>query len=150
MSKQEYLSKQLDEQIKRFDYESKKHKTLHRMLRYTVFGLTAVSTVLASVSLTFPQWQTGLSLGIVAVTAVIALVAAIDGIRKPGELWIHERTTLYQLKDIKRAFDYSVSHSDQSACPDRYFDQMQAVLGAAGEKWQHQIVSKKPEPTPDT
>jgi hypothetical protein len=146
MGKHECLTSQIDDQIDRFGCESKKHKIMHRRFRYLIFGLTGISTMLAGVSLTYPTWHTELSLGVLIVTAVIALVTSIDGVHKPGELWIHERGTFYQLKDIKRAFEYHASKSDQPDCSDTYFEQMQAVLGSAGEKWQRQIVAGKKEP----
>ena len=127
---------------------SSKHKRMHRCFRYAIFGLTGVSTVLAGVSLKFPDWNTSLSLGILIVTAIIALVASIDGVRKPGELWIHERATLYQLKDIRRAVGFRLANPEGSKSLDDYFELMQAVLGTAGDKWQRQIVTAGKEPSP--
>ena len=100
MSKENKLKGELEEQISRFDKESTKHKKLYRLLRYTTLGLTGLATVLASAALTFAGIQDLLNVTIVVVTASAGVITSIEGLRKPAELWIHERNVLYALKDI--------------------------------------------------
>jgi hypothetical protein len=68
---------------------------LYRKLRYWVFGLTSSSTVLASVALGFAKLQPIMSLVVVSTTAAAGVVTCIEGVRKPGELWILERNVFY-------------------------------------------------------
>lgn len=141
MSKHNQLMAELDVQIKRLDDESSKHKNMYRVFRYLVFALTASSTALASLSLSFQEMQMAFSLSIVVITATVGVVTSIEGLRKPGELWVHERATYYNLKDIKRELEFRTADDDNPVSVDEFFDRMQAVLGAAGEKWRRQIVS---------
>src|SRR2546423_12364244 len=106
MSKRDYLLAQLDEEIERFDRDSTTHKKMYRAMRYAVFTLTAVSTGLASLAVAFPQSQSTISLVIVFVSAAAGVVSSVEGLRKPAELWIHERTTHYALKDLKRDLEF--------------------------------------------
>lgn len=140
MSKLEFLRAQLDEHIDNFDVESRKHKQLYRGLRYTVFTLTAASAVLASLALTTVASDRWINLLIVILSATIGVLTSIEGIRKPSELWIHERNTHYALKDLKRELEYTAAESLSSAIVDDFFARLQAILGAAGEKWNRQIV----------
>jgi|SRR5215813_1780818 len=142
MSKQEYLVKQLAEHIKWFDDESKSHKKLYRNLRYVVFGLTACSTALASLSLALPQLRAPISVAIVFSTASIGVVTSIEGLRKAGELWIHERTVYYSLRDLERDLGFrSAGETDPSVVDDIY-RRMQEVLGSARDRWSRQIAGR--------
>jgi hypothetical protein len=124
MNKQEYLLAQLDEQIKRFDKESGEHKNMYRELRYIVFALTACSTALASLALAFPAFQSPISLAIVVLTTAIGVVTSFEGLRKPGELWIHERTTYYALLDLKRELEYQSAAQNEPIPVDEMFGRM--------------------------
>jgi hypothetical protein len=105
-----------------------------------VFSLTACSTVLAGLALSYPKLQGTLNMVILLVTAAIGVLTSIEGLRKPGELWIHERTTHYALKDLKRDLEYRTAELEQRVVLDDFFLRLQAILGAAGEKWDRNIV----------
>jgi hypothetical protein len=149
MGKYDYLIAQLDELIERFDRESKKHRIMYRGFRYFVFILTGISTVLASSSLTAPpEIHNALSLSIVVITAIVAIVTSIDGLRKPGELWVHEQTIRNQLKDIKRAMEFHFTENSDSRSVDAFFDLMQRALGGAEETWREKIAGRRIQITP--
>ena len=69
MHRRQFLLKQIDDKIEVFQRESTRHKHFHRRMRYAAFGLTAASTVLASLALTYPGLQAELNLGVVLVSA---------------------------------------------------------------------------------
>lgn len=139
MAKLDNLIAQLQEQIDNFDKESEKHKKLYRRLRYSVFLLAAASTFLASLSLPFPDLTKPLNLTIVFVSAAVGVFSSIEGLRKPAELWIHERGIYYALKDLLREVQYYDSNGFSDEQLDRYFSRMQAILGASVEKWGQQV-----------
>ena len=99
MSKEDNLKTELEKQIRRFKFESTKHKKLYRCLRYSSLILTGLATVLASVALNYNVIQDLLNITIVVVTASAGIITSIEGLRKPAELWIHERSVLYALID---------------------------------------------------
>lgn len=155
MGKHEVLMTELEGTIKHFNQESTSHKKMFRGFRYTVFILTAGSTALASLNLSVPNLQgilpgefadseeiigTMINLAIVLVTAAVAVVTAIEGLRKPAELWIHERTIYYSLLDIKRELLFRTADGEKDISVNDLFEKMQAVLGSAGEKWSRNIV----------
>ncbi len=142
MSKGDCLAKQLADHISWFEKESKAHKRLHRTLRYLVFTLTAVSTALAGLALAIPDIQRPINIAIVLVTASIGLVTSIEGLRKPSELWIHERTIYYSLKDLQRELQFHGDESPEQKFSDDVFDRMQIVLGSARDRWSRQIAGK--------
>jgi hypothetical protein len=142
MSKGDCLAKQLSDHIAWFEKESKAHKRLHRTLRYLVFSLTAASTALAGFALAVPEIQKPINIVIVFVTASIGLVTSIEGLRKPSELWIHERTIYYSLKDLQRELQFHGTESQESKFADDVFDRMQIVLGSARDRWSRQIAGK--------
>ena len=145
MGSREHLMTEIETQIGRFDKESTKHKRMYRAFRYTIFLLTGTATVLAGVSLAHPQMQPLYGVLIVITTALAAFVTSVDGVRKPNELWIHERTTLYQLKDLKRELEFqSVVDKDAVKVAD-YFNRLQNLLDASGKKWSGQIVGMDPK-----
>jgi hypothetical protein len=97
-----YLTHVLDNRIDRFDKESTSHKKLFRRFRYIVFGLTALSSVLAGLALAFPRIQTEITVVIILTAAATGIATSVEGLRKPNELWIHERTIYYSLLDLQR------------------------------------------------
>jgi hypothetical protein len=142
MSKGDCLAKQLADHIAWFEKESKAHKRLHRRLRYLVFAFTAVSTALAGLALAMPEIQKPINIAIVLVTASIGLVTSIEGLRKPSELWIHERTIYYSLKDLQRELQFHGDEGPEQKFADDVFDRMQIVLGSARDRWSRQIAGK--------
>lgn len=149
MDKKECLAMQLATHIDWFDKESKGHKQLHRKLRYLAFSLTALSTVLAGLALAAPELQTSSNVAIVLTTAVAGLATSIEGLRKPGELWIHERTLYYSLKDLKRKLEFGTSEDHDPKIVDTIFYEMQDVLGSARERWSRQVAGKAGKESPD-
>ena len=142
MSKEENLKKEVEKQISIFDGESKIHKKLYRILRYTVYILTGAATILSSLALTVTEFQTWLNMAIVIVTASAGVVTSIEGLRKPAELWIHERNVYNQLKDLQRKLDYVAGTNGTIEDIDNYFDQLQQILGSSQEKWTKQVMTK--------
>lgn len=135
MSKREYLLEQLNAKIADFKDASASHKSLYRRLRYSVFFLTALSALLAGTALKCPEFNAGISLTIVLVSAAIGVVTSVEGLRKPAELWIHERTTYYALTDLKREAEFKIDEDSPPEVIELYFFKMQEILGASGEKW---------------
>jgi hypothetical protein len=139
MSKEDYLLKQLTEHIGWFDKESNKHKRMYRRLRYVVFGLTACSTALAGCALASPRLQIPINVAIVITTAAVGIVTSIEGLRKPGELWIHERTVYYSLRDLQRDLSYRLAEQTDPRVTDEVYERMQDVLGSARDRWSRQV-----------
>src|ERR1044071_4870694 len=141
-TKKGLLETQLCEHIGRFDKESKKHKHMYRGLRYIVFGLTACSTVLAGLAIALPERQLAINIAIVFTTAAVGVCTSIEGLRKPSELWIHERTIFASLKDLERELKYRLADPSNPETIDDVFQRMQDVLGSARDRWSRQIVGQ--------
>ncbi|MCU0836429.1 MAG: DUF4231 domain-containing protein [Chromatiaceae bacterium] len=139
MDKRAYLLDQLQSKINDFKKDSEKHKTLYRQLRYTVFVLTSISTVLAGLAIKLPEFSSIISMAIVFVSAAVGVLTSIEGIRKPAELWIHERTTYYALQDLKREVEFKLGEDSSPEVTEKYFFRTQELLGASGEKWNRHI-----------
>lgn len=122
MGKLEHLKNQIEENIDWFDRESTKHKRIHRFCRYTVFGLTAISAILAGLAVKFQQFQAALNIGIITTTALIGAVTSFEGLRKAGELWVTERGFHYALIDLKRELDFKTVDDQADLNLDDYFD----------------------------
>ena len=142
MGGREHLMTEIDEQIGRFDKELTKHKHMYRRFRYAIFLLSGTATVLAGVSLAHAQMQPLYGVLIVITTALAAFVTSVDGVRKPNELWIYERTTLYQLKDLKRELEFQSAIDKDGVKVVDFFQRLQDILGASGKKWSGQVVSR--------
>jgi hypothetical protein len=141
-TKKGLLEKQLGEHITRFDKESTKHKRMYRRFRYFVFGLTACSTLLAGLAIALPDLQRSINIAIVFTTAAVGVVTSIEGLRKPSELWIHERTIFASLKDLERELQYRLAEPSDPKSIDDVFERMQDVLGSARDRWSRQIVGQ--------
>jgi hypothetical protein len=112
-------------------------------MRYIIFGLAALSTILAGIAVGSEAIQYYLNIGIVVTTASISVVTSIEGLRKPSELWIMERNLFYSLKDLKREFEFHLEANRDSISVEKYFDQMQTILNSAGEKWSKKVAKNK-------
>lgn len=134
----DFLNKELDIHIERFDKESKRHKKMYRSTKYIIFVLTALSTILAGIAVGSGQAQYYLNICIIITTAAIGVANSFDGLRKPGKLWTLERNIYYSLKDLKRELMFDLERNEEVAI-EKYFDRFQAVLNAAGEKWTRNV-----------
>jgi hypothetical protein len=143
MDKRQYLLKQLTDRVDDFKADSERHKHMYRRLRYSLFFLTSLSTLLAGLSLRFPESSPGMSVAILSVSAVAGVLTSIEGLRKPAELWIHERTTYYMLMDLRREIEFAVVGETSEEAVGEYFSRMQQVLGASAEKWNRNIVGTR-------
>lgn len=143
MGKREYLVNQLELKINSFKVDSRRHKNFYRRLRYSVFVLTSISTLLAGLglSLKVSDYSSIINLAIVFVSAAVGVITSIEGIRKPAELWIHERTTYYALMDLKREVEFKLDENSSLELVEKYFFKMQDILGASGQNWNRKIAS---------
>jgi hypothetical protein len=149
MTKHAYLAAELDKHIAWFDKESTKHKNLSRRFRYCAFILTAAASVFAGLPVVFSEYQVPMSLLILVTTSTLTVVNSLEGLRKAGELWIHERTTLYRLHDLRRDLQF---HSEDPSNPvdvDALYNEMQECLQSARDRWDR-LVGKTPTTTEKT
>lgn len=135
MDKRKYLMDQLEQKIINFKEDSTRHKTMYRQLRYIVFILTSISAVLAGLAIKLPEFGSAINVAIVLVSAAVGVITSIEGLRKPAELWIHERTTYYALIDLKREVEFNLDENSSNEVIEKYFSSLQKLLGASGEKW---------------
>ena len=150
MARIDQLNTELTGQVKRFVDESEKHKSLYRILRYWLFGLTALSTILAGLALRAPTpARDAASLAVIVVNALAALVTSVEGLRKPADLWIHERNISYALKDLQREINYRCAGTITDKDIDDFFARMQTILSASLEKWVGAIQPHRPPQPPE-
>jgi hypothetical protein len=139
MAEIDFFKKELNNKIEHFRIHSKRHKSLYRNIRYVIFLLTGVSTVLAGIAIGSADIQQYLNIGVVIVTAGIGGLSSFEGLRKPSELWIMERNLFHSLTDLKRSFEFDLSKDEKNVDVQKYFDFMQILLNSAGEKWSKNV-----------
>jgi hypothetical protein len=142
-SKYERLLTEVRTEIDRFDVESTKHKKLYRRLRYSILGLTGAATALGSVKLILPQADNWAGFLIVLVTVAAGACTAVDGIRKPAELWMIERNIFHTLNDLRRELEFHGSDGSDEEHLDKYFARLQDILYSSSQKWSKNI--KEPQ-----
>lgn len=138
-SREEFLRKELKTRKEWFETQSKRHKRIYRTLRYVVFGLTALSAVLAGAALSYKAQQEWFNLAGLIATAIAGAVTSIEGVRKTLELWIHERNILYELIDLEREMNYEASESGALKDVDGYFKRLQYILTRSTEDWSKRV-----------
>ena len=150
MDKQKEFRAMLEEQIEFFSGEAEKHKRLYRTCRYSVSILGALSAVFAALSF----WVDAeiVKLAVVIASAASAVIAFREGLRKPYELWMNERSTNHALLDLKRAARFYLHESSADEEIEAYFLQMQSIVIASGKTWKsvvfpEQIGSQRPVST---
>jgi uncharacterized protein DUF4231 len=134
MEQHEVLEQELNCAIKRLHEDSQKHKRLHRRLRYATFGLAALSTILASAGAFSEHYRESLLMAVVVTTAVAGLVTSVEGTRKPGELWVHERRTYYELVDLRRELLFIASRATDAELT-QLFNRLHAILSVSAASW---------------
>lgn len=150
MDKRQFLLDQLADKVKAFKGESERHKRLYRWLRYAVFVLTSLSALLAGLALKLPESAAAISVVILLVSAGSGVLSSVEGLRKPAELWIHERMTYYALMDLQREAAFVLDEASPPELVEKYFFRLQDILGASNDKWNRQIVGKREAPATDT
>lgn len=145
-----FMMSELDKQIVGFDKESSKHKRMYRRLRYPAIVMTAFAGALATLAITFPASQLEFNLAIVGISVALTMIVAIEALRMPRDLWIHERRIYYALKDLQRELTYrSLETSCGEQVLDAMFAQLQAILGSSGETWQEFLRKQEKAQTTD-
>jgi hypothetical protein len=139
----DFVRQELAFNSERFNNDSKQHKRMYRRLRGLTIIVTACSTVLAAIGVAKTELQPWINLSIVFLTAAVGVISAFEAMRKPNELWIHERTTYYGLKDIERELQFRTRNGEPTAIRE-CFERMQALLGASSEKWNREVVKQRP------
>ncbi|WP_340677343.1 DUF4231 domain-containing protein [Paraglaciecola sp.] len=123
----------LDEQIDFFSGEAQTHKKLYRSCRYAVSILGAVSAVLATLTLWLDE--NIIKLAIVVASTLSGFISFREGLRKPYELWMNERSTNHALLDLKRESRFYLHESSSDKDVESYFLQMQNIVIASGKNW---------------
>jgi hypothetical protein len=149
-TKYERLKAAVETEIDRFNIESSYHKRLFRRLRGTAMCLTGIATILGSVTLVVPdtlvpnaaRWSGFL---IVVVTVAAGAFTAIEGIRKPSDLWLIERNIFHTLNDLHREIEYYGADNSDEKRLDAYFARLQDILYSSSQKWGKNLKQPQPE-----
>jgi hypothetical protein len=136
-TKEQVLRKILTTDIESFNSEADRHKKIHRYCASSVIGLTAATTITASLGLALGNsYGRAIQFIVVALTATTTAVSAWAEMRKARELWRHEREVEYALKDILRDLNY---RSATGPIADNYLDdcfsRAKAIIGSSSSKW---------------
>ena len=102
-------------------------------------GFLSPSIDVASAALSFKGQQEWLNLAVVFATAIAGIATSIEGLRKPSELWIHERNIFYALTDLEREMNYEASESGGLKNADDYFNRLQYILTTSTENWSRKV-----------
>lgn len=140
MAKTEKLLALMNERISALREDSKGHKQLHRRYQYASIGLTVLSATLGGLALYEPAINKEVNLAIVVASAAIAAIASLDGLRKPAQMWVHERVTYYRLIDLKREIEFKTESTISESEIDDYFERFQIILSASADTWHNNIV----------
>ncbi len=143
MTQTEFLMKELDQKINIFKASSERHKKLHRSLRVLTYLLTGLSGMLAGLQLLHPSW-TQIGFYILTTSCLLGITASYEGIRKPAELWIHERKIFNKLSDLRRELEFQSLDLKSSFKIDGYLNKMQAILSSSEKSW-NQLKNDNPE-----
>jgi len=133
LGKYEDFRQMLDEQIQNFSDDAEKHKRLYRACRYSVSILGALSAVLAA--LTFWFDDNLVKLAVVIASSASGVIAFTEGLRKPYELWLNERSTHHSLQDLQREVQFYLDEDSTSEEIEPYFLRRQSIVIASGQNW---------------
>jgi hypothetical protein len=141
--KRKQLMTHLVQKIAEFGKEADKHKRMYRGMRYGLFILSGFSALLAGMAAAnISPFLDGNSINllIIFISSLSGVITSIEGLRKPAELWILERTTHRALEDLKREVEYRFCQQGDDLNIDPYFRRLQDILSGAGDKWSQQII----------
>ncbi len=108
MEKMLFLLSELDDKIDFFQQNSTGHKKLHRRFRYAVFVFTGVLSILAGLAIYFPAQAGLINISMLILSTTTATLSSFESLRRADDLWIHEKTTLYALADLKRELEFEI------------------------------------------
>jgi hypothetical protein len=133
----EWFRETLKEEIARFDAESTKHKKLHRRCQTGLIALTAITTIVAGMSLILPESSgKAVQFAVICLTAITTAVAAWAEMRRARDLWQHEREVYYALIDIRRGMEFIAANRELTSKElEDLFTKIDAVLGSSSQKW---------------
>lgn len=147
MSGLEKLTEQLKEDIKRFDEDSKKHKSLHRRSQTALIFLTASTTIVSGLGLLLPESKSkAIQFAVLCLTAVSVSLSAWSEMRRARDLWQHEREVFYALKDIQREMEFSAANKGLTPADlDALQGRIAAVLDSSARQWARLLDKKAAE-----
>jgi hypothetical protein len=130
-----WLLCEMGRKIAEFDRASNKHKRMHRMFRYGIFLCAAASALLAGFASLADGDLQPLSFAILAISALSGFLSSVEGVRKPAELWLHERALLHALADLRRGLEFETDGSTPRAVIRCYFRRFQGLLSGSLDRW---------------
>lgn len=133
-SKYQRLLSQTQESIDHYEFESDRHKNMYRRIRYCMMSMTAFSTILAAIS-TVVENHVIFSIVVVILGAAMSWCTAFEGLRKPADLWLNERSIFHMLNDLKRELIHFGPNGLTDEELNGRFDQLQAILRSSSQKW---------------
>lgn len=130
-----WLLSELGGKIGEFERMSNRHKKMHRRFRYALFACTALAATLAGFAGFIDEYAKPANFLILLVSAIAGYLGSLEGLRKPGELWLHERALLHALKDLKRQIEFDTDDGTPRDGIAFYFGQFQDILSGSLERW---------------
>jgi len=129
----------LAETITQFQDASARHKRMYRRGQSAIIVMTALTTIAAGAGIVAPSeaWKPRLQFVVLLLSATTAAVTAWIELRKPRDLWQHERGVYHALLDLQRELRFESSLTPLSEeTHRRYFARLHEVLQSSGSKWQ--------------
>ena len=118
---------------------------MHRWCRYLVFSFAAISSVLAGIAIASPNQGNEINISIIIISDLSGFVTSFEGLRKPQDLWIHERMTYLMLRDLIRKVKFNSIEkkeklsSEEEQKVNGYFEEMQKILAMSQQEWIEKI-----------
>jgi hypothetical protein len=143
-SKFEYLQNELSARIAGAQGRENYYRSRAVFVTLAGASLSAVTTVLISVSQTYRQeWVGTLAL---IVSALVSFLTAYEGFMRNRPLWVQANTTLMQFFELRSDISYRLAGSERELTEaelDKFYARYKEILDQTNRQWES--IRKKPD-----
>jgi len=136
---QAWLEQELDRLIGTFRRDRQRHKRLAVVLKSMTVSMAGLVTILLGWKITSPAPPPLLANLALVLGALITVISAYEAFFDPRALWIRETLAFARLKDLQRAFAYSLAGAGDGgvdvATLAEHKDRLDAILHDSLKGW---------------
>lgn len=136
MNQDEYFSSRVDPDIKWYEKKAKLYRVMHILSRVLVVMISAIITVLSSISLNNKDFF------IAVLSSLVIVITSISELMKFKDQWFDYRITVENIKSEKALFTTSTEPYDKDKNFNLFVKNYEMIVKSENQKWSSYISSK--------
>ena len=135
MEEQNYMSERVEDQITWYDKRSDEYQNQFKRLRIGQIIFASIIPFLTG----FADDHVEIQIAIGVLGVIVAVLAAIDGLLKPQQLWLEYRTTAETLKHQKFLYQTRTPPYHEDNAFNLFVENIENIISNENSRWAQQM-----------